>query len=167
MMNQSLGLEKVKLFPHPEVRKIAVRHWKRARERIFGKGQDKDGTTFKSYTEKYAELKARRFRRLDGKPTKSRSLKTLSLDSQTSPPNLTLTRQTKFDFKVTDVHEDGYSIGWEDRGIIMIGQRDQGRDAISDIPQDELDWVADLFAKNVDKQFKDKIRPYTKITVGK
>ena len=49
----------------------------------------------------------------------------------------------------------------------MIGQRDQGRDAISDIPQDELDWVADLFAKNVDKQFRDKIRPYTKITVGK
>ena len=165
---KSMGFEKLQVFPRQTMLKVGMLHYAKALDRIFFKGKDKDGRTLKRYTEKYAELKARGFKRKsDGR--NYANLAQYSLDRQIYPPNLTLRAVTRRNFEHNRVR--GYSktyweLGWDgEAGKIINAQKEQGRDVVSSIPQKELNWCRDQLIKEMEIQFGKKLKDIT-ITVG-
>jgi len=168
-----LGFKNVEIFPAHVIRRVGLKHLTLFVKRVFTDGKDKDGRTFRAYTKKYAELKAEGFQKLKttrkGKTrtgTKYIKFKEMGLSRQINPPNLALTYQTRNATRMRGVGKNNYRIGWAGEAADIVGyQKEQKRNIIDDIPDDEREKVAALLVKELNIELKKKIKPYTKVVV--
>ena len=159
-----MGLSKIQLFPKAAMRKMAGFHVTILKKRVQG-GVDYKGRRFKGYTDKYAELKRRRFTsEITGKQYKYPRAPIFS--TKVSPPDLTLTGDMLENTQRTGYSKTWWEIGWRGEAAEKVqGNKDNGRNILDDLPNKEKDKLLKLLAKEVGVQFK-KLKNVN-ITVGK
>jgi len=159
------GFDKIKIFNIKDIRNIAGKYLRIIDNRIFEKYQDKDGRTFKPYTENYRKRKQSDYRKKDG--SRYKGYEEGRLSTQIMPANFQLTYKTRFNLKGRGETTSGFKVGWDgEPGVIVLGNAERGRDIWQSIPQKEANWIADEFRKVLDKEFRQKIKDTT-IRVGR
>ena len=160
-----MGLSKIQVFPKSVMAWMAVRHIPIFKKRVVG-GIDGKGKRFKVYTRQYMESKSDGFKsKRTGKRIASK--KQVALNTQVFPPNLTLTGLMLKNLSRRKYDKTSWTIGFNGEPAEKAqGNKEQGRNIIDDIPKKESDALSKLLAKQMDKQFKTKLKNVT-ITVGK
>lgn len=165
MPQNSIGLEKVDLWPVKDVQQVADKHVTKIRKRVEDRGKDFQGRQFKPYSRKYRELKARDFRKLDG--GRYKGYEELATVTSTSPPNLRLTGRMLRDLRRRSATKDKYSIGWRGEPAEKVKwNKEMGRDIISGVPDDELDWIANQLGMEADREFRRKLKKHVRIKIS-
>ena len=141
--------------------KIAALYTAVFKKRVFQRGLDKNGKQFKKYSKAYEELLR------DEKKLRERmAAKGLSLEisnSKIALRNPRLTGRTARDLKVIQrqVKKNQIVIGWEsDQADIVRRLEEMGRDFVSDIPDNEMEWLVNQLGKSWDRQIR-KVRNKT------
>jgi len=158
------GFRKLEVFPESVMRWMATQHIPFFKKRVVG-GMDGKGQRFKIYTNKYMIAKSDGFK---SSRTGKRipSMKQVSLNTQVFPPNLTLTGLMLKNLKRTGYNKTSWTIGFRGEPAEKAqGNKEQGRNIIDDLPNNEKAFLVKLLAKQMDKQFR-KLKDVT-ITVGK
>jgi len=163
-MAKEPGFSKLEVFPKAVMRWMSTQHIPFFKLRVEG-GMDYKGKRFKIYTNKYMIAKSDGFK---SSRTGKRipSMKQGSLNTQVFPPNLTLTGLMLKNLKRTGYDKTSWTIGFRgEPAEKVLGNKEQGRNIIDDLPDKEKAFLVNLLAKQMDKQFR-KLKDVT-ITVGK
>jgi len=160
-----MGLSKIQVFPKSVMAWMATQHIPVFRAMVQG-GLDYKGKRFKMYSTKYADLKGNRFvSDITGKRYKYPKERISS--TQVHPPDFTLTGLTLQNLKRIGYTKTYWTIGFRgEPAEIVIGNKKRGRNIIDDLPDKEKAFLTKLLAKQMDKQFKAKLKNVT-ITVGR
>ena len=128
-------------------------------------GMDARGKRFKIYTPKYLELKSNKFHSpITGERYAHPKARVSS--SQVYPPDLTLTGLMLQNLKRRSYSKTEWVIGFDGEAAEKVqGNRDHGRDIMTNIPNKEKDFLLRQLGKLVDKEFR-KLKNVT-LTVGK
>jgi len=167
MARKEPGFKKIEVFPVKVMRLAAVKHIPFFKKRVQ-RGVDGKGRKFKGYTSSYAEYKRTRFKsKRDDGPNRIASMSEKSISStRTHPPDLTVTGDMLRNLKRKKQGKDFYTIGFTGEDAQKVDyNRQMGRDITNDIPNKEKDQITKFLAKEMDKQFKRKLKDIT-ITVG-
>lgn len=154
-MAKSTGLEKVRIFPRKTMGKVANLYETVFRKRVK-RGMDAKGGEFEPYTSEYAKKKGRGFTKIRGKGRYA-GIKVVA-STRTSPPDLIQSGLTMKSFKRLRFGKFYFAMGWDKRGEIIQGQKNQGRDIISDVPKKEKFWIAKKLKRELDLELKRKIK---------
>jgi len=152
-MTDKMGLSKVKIFNPRAMKRVAAQHLTVFVKRVQG-GLDAKGRKFPAYTDKYADLKSRGFKRKkDGKRYKS--MKGLPISSnETANPDFTLTGRTLSNLKPTRARRNGYVLRFTGQaGDIVKGNKQNNRDIISDVPEKEKRFIKAKLLRELRKEF--------------
>ena len=166
-MRTEPGLKKIEVFPKSVIYKVMMQHIPIFKKRVQ-RGVDGKGRKFKSYTKSYSEYKGSGFisKREKGGRIESMKGKKL-LSSRISPPDLTVTGEMLGGMSKKGYGKDYWKMGWTGEQSEKVDyNRRMGRDITNDIPNTEKKQICDLLAKEMDRQFKIKLKDVT-ITVGK
>ena len=164
-MADKMGFSKLEFFPKSFMRWLAARHVPVFKKRVEG-GLDYKGRRFRGYTQKYREVKARSFTSKDTGERYKYPRAPISSNKVTTP-DLTLTGHMLRNLKRRSYNKTEFVIGFDGENAEKVqGNRDSGRNIIDDIPNKEKDFLVKLLGKEVEKQFRTKLKNVT-ITVGK
>ena len=158
-----MGLSKVKIFPVGDMGRIAADHIPILQRRVQG-GIDYRGRKFKRYTDKYADIKGRRFTsEITGKKYKYPKARITS--TKVSPPDLTLTGFMLMGLERREYKHDYYKIGWRGEDAEKVeGNKANGRNIIDGVPDKEYKFIVKRLEKSVGKELN-KLKN-VKITIG-
>lgn len=164
-MAKEPGFRKLEVFPKNVMGWMATQHIPVFKKRVQG-GMDGKGRRFKTYTSKYSDLKGNRF--VSDVSGKRHKYPLARIDStQVFPPDLTLTGLMLANLKRRKYDKVSWTIGFNGEPADKAeGNKAQGRNIIDHLPKKETDFLAKLLAKQMDKQFKHKLKDVT-ITVGR
>jgi hypothetical protein len=166
MPKDKMGWHKIKVFPKAMIRLLAAKHIPVFKKRVQ-KGIDGDGKRFKGYTKSYRKYKRTGFKSFRGTGKRIESMEGIVLSSNRgSPPDLTLTGDMLKNLKRKKFDKDSYIIGFTgEDGDKVEWNKDMGRNIIDDIPNQEKKFLVKLLDKQMQKQFKRKLKNVT-ITIG-
>ena len=159
-----MGLSRVKLFPAYVMARVGAKHIPVFKRRVQG-GMDARGRRFKIYTNKYMKLKGDKFKSdITGKRYAYPKARISS--SQVYPPDLTLTGFMLDGLRRKSYNKREWVLGWTGEQAEKVqGNKDNGRDIISNIPDKEKKFLAKLLNKEVKTQTR-KLKDVN-INVGK
>lgn len=161
-----MGFHKIRVFPKQVMRKVMALHHTAFVKRVR-RGLDAEGHTFKSYSKSYIEYKSTRFKsKRTGKRIPSMAGKSIE-STRTHPPDLTVTGRMLTNLKQKKYTKDMWQLGWTGEDAQKVGyNEDNGRDITSDIPNFEKKILTKQLAKEMEKQFRVKLKDVN-ITIGK
>ena len=163
------GMDKIKIFPKEVMQKLAIRFVGVFSKRVTVSGIDAHGKPLPPYSEGYRKLLESDFKGKDGKRYKGYggiSLTTGGGKISRRPFILRGKGITVSGLKHRKSDNDSFNVGW--RGIdasVVEGNAARGRDIISDIPDNEKEWMTIFLANNVEQQYRQKVKNM-KITVS-
>lgn len=152
-----MSFTKVKFFNPKRLRRVAERHKSMMYERVLS-GKDYRGRQFPKYSKGYNKLLRKDFRKKDGQRySRYAGVPLTTGGNKISQRPLNLRGLTMSNFRVRSVRKDSWISGWDgEAASIVEGQARKGRDVISDIPNNEKDFVVRELGFLIDKEI-DKI----------
>lgn len=146
----------IKFFPVSQLKKIAALHVTKFKRRVTRDGLDKNGNPFPEYSEAYLE-----FLRNDGKEEGKRRGDVAGVSLTVNPEKIAkrqfiLRGLTMRNFRVREVRQDSYTLGWDDEaaGIVEANANRRKKRDIIGVPESEMNWVVDQLGGLVDKEFE-------------
>ena len=162
-MNKHLA--KIKLFDPQQMMKVAAKYTTVFTDRVTDRAEDGKGKKLPEYSEGYRKLIEKGFRKKDGTRYKGYGGYSLALQGKIANRPFRLRGLTMRNFKARKADSDSFSVGWTGNpALIVQGNKENGRDIISDIPDREYKWILKQLGVAIDKEWK-KVKNVN-ITVG-